>query len=187
MRTAADGIYCIGDANGLCLLAHAASAQGEIAARNALGENCRLELPIPMAVYTFPEIAAVGITSAEARRKGIPIRVGEFPIGHLGKAMAVGETFGFVRVISGLEDNRLLGVHMIGHNATEAIEAATALLGARAGVGELAEMIFAHPTIGEAIKEAAGDAWHGAIHRPPRRMMQVIAGSAVADSPAPAA
>jgi dihydrolipoamide dehydrogenase len=79
------------------LLAHAASAQGEVAVENALGHSKEQTLPVPNAVYTFPEIASVGLTTKQAQQQGIPIRIGEFPIGHLGKAMAVGEEFGFVQ------------------------------------------------------------------------------------------
>ncbi|HOL30792.1 MAG TPA: dihydrolipoyl dehydrogenase [Anaerohalosphaeraceae bacterium] len=175
MQTKAKNYYCIGDANGRCLLAHAASAQGETAVENALGHRKELTLPIPSAVYTFPEIASVGLSSRQARRQGIPVRIGEFPVGHLGKAMAVGEETGFVRVIRHFDSGRLLGVHMLGHNATEIIEAAAAVLMVKGSAADLAEMIFAHPTLSEAVKEAAGDAFQSALHLPPRKMMQAAA------------
>ena len=175
METAVKDYYCIGDANGRCLLAHAASAQGEVAVENALGHSAEQTRPVPNAVYTFPEIASVGLTTKQAKQQGIPIRVGEFPIGHLGKAMAVGEDFGFVRVIRHFEDERLLGVHVIGHNATEIIESATAMLTLKASAKDLAEMIFAHPTLSEAVKEAAEDAFQSALHLPPRKMTRVTA------------
>lgn len=175
METSARGIYCIGDANGLCLLAHAASAQGVVAAENALGQSAAYTLPVPSAVYTFPEIGSVGLTSRQARRQKIPIRVGQFPIGYLGKAMAVGEETGFVKVISRRDDGALLGVHILGHNATEIIESATAMLGRKAKTKELGEMIFAHPTLGEAVKEAAEDVMQQALHLPPRKVVQLAA------------
>ncbi|MBN1764328.1 MAG: dihydrolipoyl dehydrogenase [Sedimentisphaerales bacterium] len=177
METAAKDYYCIGDANGRCLLAHAASAQADVAVENALGHSRELSLPVPNAVYTFPEIASVGMTTQQARQQNIPVRMGEFPIGYLGKAMAVGEEFGFVRVIRHYENDTLLGVHMIGHNVTEIIESATAMLSLKAGAGDLAEMIFAHPTLSEAVKEAAADSFESAIHLPPRKITQVIAES----------
>ncbi len=169
METAVKNYYCIGDANGRCLLAHAASAQGEVAVENALGRSKEQTRPIPGAVYTFPEIASVGLTTKQAQQQDIPICVGEFPVGYLGKAMAVGEEFGFVRVIRHREDERLLGVHVIGHNATEIIESATAMLTLKASAKELSEMIFAHPTLSEAVKEAAEDAFGGALHLPPKK------------------
>ena len=170
METAVDGYYCIGDANGRCLLAHAASAQGEVAVENALGHDKAQTRPIPGAVYTFPEIASVGITTKQAKEQNIPISVGEFPIGYLGKAMAVGEEFGFARVIRHYEDETLLGVHMIGHNATEIIESAAAMITMKAKASDLGEMIFAHPTISEAVKEAAEDSFEKALHMPPRKI-----------------
>jgi len=173
MQTAVAGVYCIGDANGRCLLAHAASAHGVTAVEDALGHGKDLTLPVPGAVYTFPEVGAVGLTTQQANDQGIPVRVGEFPIGHLGKAMAVGEEFGFVRVVSHRDTDALLGVHMIGHNATEIIEAATAMLGQRVSTKELGEMIFAHPTIGEAVKEAAEDVFSQALHLPPIQTVTV--------------
>jgi dihydrolipoamide dehydrogenase len=175
METAVKNYYCIGDANGRCLLAHAASAQGEAAVENALGHSKEQTLPVPNAVYTFPEIASVGLTTKQAQQQGIPIRVGEFPIGHLGKAMAVGEEFGFVRVIRHFEDESLLGVHVIGYNATEIIESATAMLTLKASAKDLAEMIFAHPTLSEAVKEASQDAFQSALHLPPRKIARITA------------
>ncbi len=173
MQTSVAGLYCIGDANGRCLLAHAASAHGVTAVEDALGHGKDLTLPVPGAVYTFPEVGAVGLTTQQANDQGIPVRVGEFPIGHLGKAMAVGEEFGFVRVVSHRDTDALLGVHMIGHNATEIIEAATAMLGQAVSTKELGEMIFAHPTIGEAVKEAAEDVFSQALHLPPIQVVTV--------------
>lgn len=175
METAVKNYYCIGDANGRCLLAHAASAHGEVAVENAMGHHKELTLPVPGAVYTFPEIASVGITSKQAAQQGIPVRIGEFPIGYLGKAMAVGEEFGFVQVIRHYESGALLGVHMIGHNATEIIESATAMLSMKASGKQLAEMIFAHPTLSEAVKEAAEDSFQQALHLPPRKITRVAA------------
>jgi dihydrolipoamide dehydrogenase len=175
METAVKGYYCIGDANGRCLLAHAASAQGEVAVKNALGKDAEQVLPVPNAVYTFPEIASVGLTSKQAQQQGIPILIGQFPIGYLGKAMAVGEEFGFVRVIRHFENERLLGVHIIGHNATEIIESATAMLTLKASAKDLGEMIFAHPTLSEAVKEAAEDSFQSAMHLPPRKISRIPA------------
>ena len=176
MRTSAADVYCIGDANGRCLLAHAASAQGVVAVENALG-HCRVyDSPVPGAVYTFPEIGAVGLTTSQARQRGLPISIGVFPIGHLGKAMAVGHGEGFVKVVRHRETDELLGVHMLGHNATECIAAAGCMLHTRASASDLAEAIFAHPTISEAIKESAEDALGMALHLPPRKVHKITVG-----------
>ncbi len=175
MKTPAAGVYCIGDANGRCLLAHAASSQGVTAAEDALGHGKDLDLPVPAAVYTFPEIASVGLTTRQAKDRKIAISVGQFPVGHLGKAMASGEEFGFVRVIRSREDKTLLGVHMVGAHATEIIELATALVGTKADTSDLAEMAVAHPTLSEAVKEAAEDSFQQALHLPPHKVMRIMA------------
>lgn len=175
METQVKGHYCIGDANGRCMLAHAASAHGIAAVENALGHGRAFDAPIPVCVYTFPEIASVGLTTEEARSQGLPIFAGSYLIGHLGKAMAIGDTDGFVKVVRHRETGRLLGVHILGHNATECIAAAGALLHQKVTVEAVAETVFAHPTIGEAIKEAAEDALHQALHLPPRKMQRVVA------------
>jgi len=176
METPVKGIYCIGDANGRCLLAHAASAQGVAAVENAMGHAYPFTSPIPAAVYTFPEIGAVGMTQAQAKKAGIPIAMGVFPLAALGKAIAVGHSEGFVKVIRHRETGALLGVHMMGHNATECIASAGAMLHKKVTVQELAEVVFAHPTIGESIKEAAEDALGMALHLPPRKVLRVAAG-----------
>ena len=175
MQTAVKDVYCIGDANGRCLLAHAASAQGVAAVEDALGHGKDFTMPVPGAVYTFPEIGSVGLSTKQAAEKNIPIKVGQFPIGHLGKAMAVGEEEGFVKVIRHRDNETLLGVHILGHNATEIIESATAMLGLKTSTRDLAEMVFAHPTIGEAVKEAAEDSFEQAMHLPPRTVTKLAA------------
>ena len=175
METSIRGHYCIGDANGRCLLAHAASAQGITAAENALGGEKGLSAPVPNCVYTFPEIGSVGLTSEEARAGNLPFYAGSFPLRFLGKAQAGGHGEGFVKVLKHRETDQLLGVHMIGHNATECIAAAGALLHLRASVTDVADVIFAHPTMSEAIKEASEDAIHAAIHAPPRTLQRIVA------------
>ncbi len=173
METSVKDTYCIGDANGRCLLAHAASAQGVVAVENALGHERTADAPVPSAVYTFPEIASVGQTAEEARAEGRPISIGFFPLSHLGKAMAVADTEGFVKVIRDRQDGRLLGVHMIGHNVTECIGSATAMMQMKAGVQDVADTVFAHPTISESFKEAAEDALSAGLHLPPRKVLRL--------------
>ena len=161
---------------GRCLLAHAASAQGVTAAENALGHNRTMTAPVPSAVYTFPEIGSVGMTQAQARKAGIPVAIGAFPLAALGKAIAVGHTEGFVKVIRHRETGLLLGVHMMGHNATECIASAGAMIHQKVAVKDLAEIVYAHPTISESIKEAAEDAMGMALHLPPRKILRATAG-----------
>jgi dihydrolipoamide dehydrogenase len=177
METPVKGVYCIGDANGRCLLAHAASAHGVSAVENILRPDHRkpFTAPIPSCVYTFPEIGVVGISQEQARAKGIPVAIGSFPVGYLGKAMAVGDAEGFVKVIRHRETGELLGVHMMGHNVTECIAAAGAMMHEKVTVRELAEVVFSHPTISESLKEAAEDALGMALHLPPRKVLRVAA------------
>jgi dihydrolipoamide dehydrogenase len=175
METAVKDYYCIGDANGRCLLAHAASAHGVAAVENALGEAHDFKAPVPNAVYTFPEIGTVGLSVEEAKARGIPVSVGNFPLSHLGKALAVNDNEGFVKVVRHRETDQLLGVHMIGHNATECVAAAGALLHQQASVRDVAETVFAHPTISESIKEAAEDALAMGLHLAPRKFLRVTA------------
>lgn len=177
LQTRRKGYYAIGDANGRCLLAHAASAHGTVAVENALGAGHAFHAPIPFAVYTFPEVAGVGLTQEEARAKGIPVAIGRFPLGHLGKAMAAGDTDGFAKIIRHRETGQLLGAHIIGHNATEVIASAGGLLHQQVSVRDVAETVFAHPTISESIKEAAEDALGMGLHLPPRKVLRVAAGT----------
>ncbi|MBD14320.1 MAG: dihydrolipoyl dehydrogenase [Planctomycetaceae bacterium] len=167
--------YCIGDANGMSMLAHAASSQGVAVAENALGKKAPWQAKIPAAVYTFPEVAAVGMSQQEATAAGLPIAIGRFPLAHLGKAMATRQTDGFVKMIRHRETGQLLGAHMIGHNATECIAAATGLLQQQVSMQDIAETVWAHPTISEAIKEAAEDSLGLGLHLPPRKVIPVVA------------
>ncbi|MDY0165438.1 MAG: dihydrolipoyl dehydrogenase [Thermoguttaceae bacterium] len=176
LETNVRGHYGIGDVNGRCMLAHAASAHGVAAVENALGHAKPFHSPIPSAVYTFPEVAAVGLSEQEAKDQGLPIAIGRFPIGHLGKAMAARHTDGFVKMIRHRETGALLGAHMIGQNATECIAATTALLHKKASMLDVAETVWAHPTISESIKESAEDALNAGLHLPPRKIIRVPAG-----------
>jgi dihydrolipoamide dehydrogenase len=173
LETSVPGHYCIGDANGRCMLAHAASAHGVAAVENALGHAKPFESPIPSAVYTFPEVAAVGLSEREAKDQGLPVAIGRFPIGHLGKAMAARHPDGFVKMIRHRETGQLLGAHMIGQNATECIAATTALLHQKASMLDVAETVWAHPTISEAIKESAEDSLNMGLHLPPRKIVRM--------------
>jgi dihydrolipoamide dehydrogenase len=167
MATSARGVFCVGDANGRCQLAHAASAQGRTAARNALGGKETLSVPMPAAVYTFPEVTGIGLTEVAARDHDLPIAIGKFPLRHLGKALASGDTEGFVKVIRHKGSDELLGVHAMGHSAIEFISAAAALIHTKAPTAQLASMVFPHPSLSEALGEAADDAYGHALHLPP--------------------
>jgi dihydrolipoamide dehydrogenase len=175
LETNVAGHYAIGDANGRSMLAHAASAQGVAAAEIALGNAKVFDAAIPSAVYTFPEVASVGMAEQEARDARVPIAIGRFPVGHLGKALAARHLHGFVKMIRHRETNELLGAHMIGHNATECIASVTALIQQKATMRDAVETVWAHPTIGESIKEAADDALGVGLHLPPRKVIRIAA------------
>ncbi len=165
----APGIFCVGDANGLCMLAHAASAQGRVAAHRALGHAMAIPKVIPSAVYTFPEIASIGLTDEQAAKQAIATASGTFPLRNLGKAMASGETAGFVKVLRERDSGVLLGVHALGHSAIEFSTAALALIGSRASAKDLAGLVFPHPSMSEAMAEAAEDSYSAALHLPARQ------------------
>ncbi len=176
LATGAENCYCIGDANGRWMLAHAASDQGKVAVDNALGRRRVCDSPVPNCIYTFPELASVGITTEQARRKNIPVSVGHFPLAFHGKALSAGHTEGFVKVITARDDGRILGVHAVGYNATEFIAAAGVAVHQKATAEELAEVVFAHPTMAETLAEAAEDSLTRALHLPPRKITKVTAG-----------
>lgn len=165
MRTNVQHIYAIGDVNNKVLLAHAASAQGQTVVENILkGKNEPADVEfVPSAIYTFPEIASIGLTEKMAAEKG-EIRVGRFPFSASGKAQCIGEKDGFIKIIALAETDEILGVHIMGPHATDLI--AEAVLALRKGltVEDIAKTIHAHPTISESVMEAA-EAVHGlAIH-----------------------
>jgi len=170
LRTSADGVYAIGDATGISMLAHTASYQGEVAVANALGEK-RISADysaIPACVYTEPEIAYVGLSEAQARAAGHDVRVGQFPFSALGRAMVLGETDGFVKVVADA-DGYLLGVSMLGPRATDLIAEAALALNVGITAAELSHVVHAHPTLPEALAEAALDVGGRAVHIAPRR------------------
>ena len=170
LRTSAEGVYAIGDATGISMLAHTASHQGEVAVSNALGEK-RISADytaIPACVYTDPEIAYVGLSEAQARARGEDVRVGQFPFSALGRAMVLGETDGVVRVVTD-GDGYLLGVTIMGPRATDLIAEAALALNVGITAAELSHVVHAHPTLPEAIAEAALDVDGRAVHIAPRR------------------
>jgi dihydrolipoamide dehydrogenase len=169
LRTNREGVYAIGDATGISMLAHTASYQGELAVTNALEEK-RISADytsIPACVYTDPEIAYVGASEATARAGGVEVKVGQFPFSALGRAQVLGETQGLVKVVADA-DGYLLGVTIMGPRATDLIAEATLALNQGLSAAELAHAVHAHPTLPEALAEAALDVNGRVIHVPPR-------------------
>lgn len=167
METNIEGIYAPGDVNGIKMLAHAAFRMGEIVAENAINGNQRkVKLAsTPAAVYTMPEIGMVGLTESQARAK-YDISVGKFNFAGNGRAIASGETTGFVKVIADKKYGEILGVHIIGPTAAEIINEASTLIELEITVDEVAKTIHGHPTFSEALYEACMDVLGEAIHLP---------------------
>ncbi len=166
METNIPGIYAAGDAVGGIMLAHLASAEGECAIRNALGHpEAMLYNAVPACIYTSPEVASVGLTEDQARATR-EIRVGRFPFRANGKALILNETEGLVKIVSDAATGEVLGVHIAGPHATDLI--AEAVLGIRKKMttGDFAHTIHPHPTLAEAIMEAAMTLDGGAVHVP---------------------
>ncbi|GAA0776413.1 dihydrolipoyl dehydrogenase [Clostridium subterminale] len=152
-ETSLKGVYAIGDVNGISLLAHAASHQGvETVEHILLNKTCHKAV-IPSCIFTFPEIAVVGITEEEAKDKGISYKKNKFLFGANGKALALGEGEGLVKVISD-ENNVILGVHILGPHASDLILEGTIMVEKKMTVSELKEVVHSHPTLGEALHEA---------------------------------
>lgn len=165
LRTNVKGIYAIGDVNGKYMLAHVASEEGIVAVENIFGKDAKMSYKaIPQCVYSHPEAAWVGMTEKEAGEKNIDISIGKFPISFNGKSLAEGETAGFIKVIVDRKYNEILGVHMLCSHATDMISEATLSLNLEATVKELATSIHPHPTVSEALMEAALAAIGRAIH-----------------------
>ena len=165
-RTNVQGIYAIGDVNGPPCLAHVASAEGiatveAIAGQETQGVNRH---NIPGCTYCQPQVASVGLTETEAREAGHDIRIGRFPFQASGKALAVGESEGLVKVIFDAETDELLGAHIIGSEATDLIAEVGIARTLETTHYEILKTVHAHPTLSEAIMEAVGDAYDEAIH-----------------------
>ncbi|KPL01495.1 MAG: hypothetical protein AMK75_04660 [Planctomycetes bacterium SM23_65] len=165
-RTNVEGVYAVGDVTGKCLLAHYASEQGVVAAEHLFGGSPEPidERAVPSCVFTIPEIASVGLSEAEARRKLTDVRVGRFDMTALGKASASGETTGFVKVIGDGNDT-VVGVHMVGHEVTSMIAEAALAVRMKLKMNDIVHTIHAHPTMPEAFHEAALDFFARAIHK----------------------
>lgn len=167
METNVPNIYAIGDCLGKVMLAHVASAQGEVAAENALGETVVYDGKTnPSCVYTDPEFAGVGLTEEKAKEEGIPYQVGKFPLMANGKALIMNGGEGMIKFIIGKEYGEVLGVHILGPRATDLIGECALAIGMEATVDEIYATIHAHPTVTEAVREAALAATKRAIHIP---------------------
>jgi len=160
-KTNVAGIYAIGDVTGRVQLAHFASAMGLCAADNASGKSCEFrEDLVPGCIFTSPEIGTVGLSEEQCKEKNIAYNIGKFPFAALGKAMAINETSGFCKILADAATDQVLGVHIVGPHATDLISEAVAAMNLEVTAKALGMAIHAHPTLGEAMMEAA-HAVHG--------------------------
>src|ERR671929_1128854 len=176
-RTTVSHIYAVGDCAGYWQLAHTAFREGEVAAENALGHEAVVDnRGVPRPIYTDPEIAAVGLTEAEAREQyGDDVETGMFPWVANARAVMQNETTGWVKSIHESRYGELLGIVMVGPHVTDLIEAGVVALDAEATVETVADGMAAHPTLSEAVKEAGLVALGRAIHIPPKRRAKAAA------------
>ncbi len=175
MRTNVAGIYAIGDVTGKLMLAHVAMQQGVIAAEVVAGKRVPLldYVQMPRATFCQPQIGSIGYTERQAKEAGFTLKTGRFPLTALGKAVTVGETEGFVKVVADEATGQVLGIHMIGHDVNDLLGEATMIALLEATTVEVGFAVHAHPTLAEAIKEAAlaadGEAIHFAQRRPAKK------------------
>jgi len=171
METNLPGIYAIGDLVHGAGLAHVASTEGEIASDNATGHNAVMDYNvIPNPIYTFPEVAFVGLTEAQAKEKYPDARVERFPWSAIGKAVATAQTEGFTKVIMG-KYGEILGAHIIGPDATNLITEYSLAMRGELTVDEIAETIHPHPTLSEGLREAVLAVQGRPIHIPPKQSL----------------
>jgi dihydrolipoamide dehydrogenase len=165
MRTNLPNVYAIGDLNGKLMLAHVASREAIVAVENIMGKDSKIDYDrMPAGIYGFPEVAMMGLTEREAKERGLDYRVGKFPFSALGKALADGESEGFVKIIADNEYGEILGVHIVAENAMEMISEGTITAELEGTVNEMAKTVHPHPSLSEAFMEAAMALIHKAIH-----------------------
>ena len=164
-QTNVPGVYAIGDVSGQPMLAHKASKEGEVCAEVIAGKPAAKDwITVPNVIFTDPEIASAGLTEAEAKAKGMTAKAGRFPFSALGRAMAIGETEGFIKVVTDTESSRVVGIHIVGPSASDLISEAALALEMVATAEDLAMTIHPHPTLGEAMMEASAASLGHAVH-----------------------
>jgi dihydrolipoamide dehydrogenase len=164
-RTNVPNIYAIGDVSGMPMLAHKATKEGEVIAEIIAGHKAAKDwVSIPAAIFTDPEIAMAGLTEEQAKQKGIDVKIGKFPFAALGRAMAVNETEGFFKVVSDKQTHKVLGIHIVGPEASDLISEGALALEMHAFLEDIGLTIHPHPTLGEGMMEAAMNGLGHAIH-----------------------
>ena len=165
MRTNVPGIYAIGDVAGQPMLAHKASKEAEVVAEVIAGHKAEFDVRcIPAVIFSDPEVASAGITADEAKQRGRDVKVGKFPFSVLGRAIANADTDGFVKVVIDAGTKEVLGIHVVGNGASDVIAEAALAIEMGALADDISLTIHAHPTLPEAIHEAAKASLGEAIH-----------------------
>ncbi|MEE8392253.1 MAG: dihydrolipoyl dehydrogenase [Anaerolineae bacterium] len=166
MRTNVDGVYGIGDVTGKLPLAHVASAQGIVAAETIAGvETVKLDYEaMPRCTYCHPQVASFGITAAQAVERGHEVKVGKFPFRAIGKALGLGDYDGFVKIVADAVSGEILGAHLVGPEVTELLPELVLARNWELTPEEIARTVHAHPTLSEALMEAAHGVFGEAIH-----------------------
>ena len=164
-RTNVPNIYAVGDVTGGKMLAHVAYAEGIVAAENVAGKGSTMDhKTVPVCLYCEPEIACVGLSEDEAKQQGHEVSTGKFQLLASGRALTLSETDGFAKVVCDRETGEILGVHLIGPHATELISEAALAIKLECTSEEIGELVHPHPTISEALMEAARAVSNKAIH-----------------------
>jgi dihydrolipoamide dehydrogenase len=165
LRTNVPGIFAIGDLIGGMMLAHKATKEGEVVAEIIAGHKAAMDVrTIPAVVFTDPEIASAGLTDEEAKAKGHEVKVGKFPFAALGRALSVNDTEGFVKVVIDGKTEEILGVHIVGNGGSDLISEGALAIEMGAVAQDLNLTIHPHPTLSEAVREAAAAALGEAVH-----------------------
>lgn len=164
MRTSVPNLYAAGDATGQIMLAHAAYQMAACAAENAMGMDSTVDLnSVPSCIYSFPEIACIGLTEKAAAELG-KVSIGRFNFAGNGRALTAGACEGFVKVVSDASTHEILGIQIIGNNAAEMINAASVMLHLEMTAEEMQRVVFAHPSFSEALREACLDSIGLSVH-----------------------
>ena len=165
METSIPGVYAVGDVTGGLLLAHVASKEGLVAAENIMGGGDIIDYSVvPAAIFTSPEIASVGLREHQAAEKDIKVRIGHFEFRALGKAHAMGEIAGFIKILAEASTDKIVGAHIIGPHASDLIHEYAIAMENGLTARDVADTIHAHPTLSEGLMEAAEDVHGEAIH-----------------------
>ena len=163
METSVKGVYAIGDMCGKMMLAHVASAEGIIAAESIHGSHNSIDYnKVPSCIYSFPEVGVIGYTEEAAIEAGYDVGTSMFPLTANGKAVAEGETTGFVKIVHDKKYGEVIGVHIVASHATDMIAEAAITMELEGTIHDIAKTVHPHPTLSEIVMEAA----HGAVDKP---------------------